>query len=685
MNSDTALVTDIASQMRTQEVRTIEQFAQDEIVLPDGPFAGERLDLQRSPALKLFCREFDTGRWERHFWTGPNQDGKSLLLVLVLMYLLFERRQTVVFGVPNLDIVEDKWRLGMLPIIKGSRYVSQLPASGAGSKEGSAVLLQFRCGSALRFMTGGGGDETRAGLASPNLVVTETEAFDEVGSSSREGDKFSQLERRLLSWGNEARTFGESTVSIEKGRIWREYTGGSQSRIALPCPHCRTWVTPEREHFHGWQGADSELAAAEGAALHCPSCGAAWTNDERIAANHHAVLVHAGQAVDAAGNVTGPLPRTNTFSFRWTCINSIMRPERMAKVAIKEWKAKRVADEEIAEKELQQSEWVIPHAPDATDLSKLEWQDLTHRMSPDPPRRVPSDTDVLVFAADVGKRLIHWVCLAQLVDGSRRVVEYGRKEVAADELGEEVALKIALRDLRDSIVEKGWESDSGPRVPDQKLIDSGKWTDLIYKFCRESGPTWIPCKGFGEEQRGRYDQRPGRYSEPRELSDAVAIIGDGYYLARLFKRRIKLCHINADRWKSWVHACLKMKATDAGALTLFQAKPETHISIAKHWTAERNEEQFIPGTGNVTKWYVVHRNNHWLDATAIAGVAADLAIIIRSKKQKRRPSSPPAAVTPAQPPAAEDPQDVQEEPIAPPRKQPGSSKWRTNGGNRWSS
>lgn len=239
--------------MRTPRLRTLTEFAEQEIVLPDGPYAGRRFRLNRAPAAALLFRELESGRWKRAFITGPNQDGKSLLgFVIPTLYLLFERRETVVMGVPSLEIVADKWSVNLLPAIRASRYRDLLPSNGRGSRGGDVTSVEFRNGAVLRFMTAGGDDQSRASFTSPNLVVTETDGFDEVGGRSREGDKFSQLERRTLAYGDRARTIAECTVSTEKGRTWQEYTHGSQSRIALPCPHCSAWVTPEREHFVGW-------------------------------------------------------------------------------------------------------------------------------------------------------------------------------------------------------------------------------------------------------------------------------------------------------------------------------------------------------------------------------------------------------------------------------------------------
>jgi hypothetical protein len=225
--------------LRSPRIRTLSEFAEQEIKAPDGPYAGRRIRLDRSPAMRLLFAELDRHWWRRTFITGPNQDGKTLALMVILMYLLFERQETVIWGVTDLDMAADKWKVDLLPVIKASRYAELLPSKGAGSREGNSVLIQFGNGAFLRFMMGGGDDQARAGFTSQNLVVTETDGFDEVGSSSREGDKFSQLERRTLAYGEYARVIAECTVSIEQGRTWQEYQRGTRSRHRAAVPALR--------------------------------------------------------------------------------------------------------------------------------------------------------------------------------------------------------------------------------------------------------------------------------------------------------------------------------------------------------------------------------------------------------------------------------------------------------------
>ena len=82
-----------------------------------------------------------------------------------------------------------------------------------------------------------------------------------------------------------------------------------------------------------------------------------------------------------------------------------------------------------------------------------------------------------------------------------------------------------------------------------------------------------------------------------------------------------LIEVDSDHWKTWVHQRLSTPLDKPGAMTLFHAQPQEHLSLAKHLTAELKTEEFIAGKGVVTRWERIRRQNHWFDALYNACVA----------------------------------------------------------------
>ena len=626
------------SQCRSQVVRPIAQWVEDELIVPNGPYRGERFRHRRHPASRLWFEALGDPHWNRFAASGPTQNGKTLMCyVAPVMYHLFEMRETVIIGLPTMAMAQDKWTEDLLPAIEASRYASLLPIAGEGSRGGLVKrAIQFRNGVTLRFMSGGGGDKQRAGYTSRVLAVTETDGMDESGETSREADKIEQLEGRTRAYGSTKRVYLECTVSIESGRIWQEITRGSDSRIFRECVHCGAWVCPERDHLVGWRDAETELEAAERAAWACGACGELWTDEQRCAAARSAVLVHRGQKVLPGGQVVGEVPQTRTLGFRWSAIDNPFAST--ADLGAEEWRASRALDRENAEKKQRQFIWCLPWVPPAVELTPLLPDEVARRTTELRRGIVPPDTVGIAVGIDTGKQRLHWHAAAIRQDGSVHVIEYGEQITNAGEVGTLRGLVDALTALH-AYFSAGWQDETGKLwTPQQVWIDSG-WHEhrtAVYQFCqvvnagRDLGQEiYRPMKGHGERQRSTT-----RYIAPRSKGNDVRYIGREYDLRFQKEERILLVHVNSDYWKSELHQRLAMASSEPGAMTLYHAaSPREHTEYSEHITAESQREQWIPGRGEVIVWERLRRNNHYLDAGYISLAAGDF---IRSECERMK-------------------------------------------------
>ena len=612
-------------QCRPPVVRTLRQFAEQEIVVPTGPYAGQQFRCDTQPFAGLLFDELDHGGWSDASIIGPTQSGKTLCgHCIPALYLLFERGETIIIGIPDMNMAQDKWREDLSPVLERTRYDQQRPTRGEGSRGGAVKnAIKFNRGT-LKYMSGGGQDAKRSAFTARAVLITEVDKLDVRGGTSRETDKVSQLRARSDAFGDTALTIMESTASYENGRIWREYQNGSSSRIACPCPHCAEYVTPEREHLTGWQEAESEQEARTNAAWGCPACGVVISEAERVEMNLRAVLLHKGQAA-VAGKVTGKKPTTRTLGFRWNAFNNLFWTA--ATIAAREWNAAQDPDEENAKREMLQFVWAMPYKPPSLDLTALDFTAVAKRTVPVKRGYVPNGTELITSALDLGLRLCDWVVLAHSHDGTPHVVDYGVIEVHARDLGLEAALLAVMREYRE-MCETGWPDQRGGDTwqPAEAWIDSG-WgdsTDTVYQFVRdeadESPVEFRACKGHGASQVGR------AYSRPRATGSVVVHIGNGYHLSQLQESGVLLAEYDADAWKSYTHQRIKTPLGQTGALTLFEANPKEHYSFTKQLTAETQIEEFVPGKGTVVRWENKRRRpNHKLDCACMASAAARLA------------------------------------------------------------
>ncbi len=604
----------LLEQFRRPELRTLREFAEEEIVVPTGPHAGEQFACDTQPFAGLLLDELDSGRWRKAVVVGPTQSGKTLVgNAIPTLHSLFERRETVIAGIPDMNMANDKWREDLEPVLSQTRYARFMPDRGDSSRGGGVKnAVRFRNGATLKYMSGGGGDAKRSGFTARVVIITEADKLDETGGSSREADKVSQLEARADAFGDDRLVIMESTVSHSRGRVWREYRAGTESRIACPCPHCKGWVTPERDHLVGWKEAETIADARSNAHWSCPACGEKITEAERIAMNRAAVLVHRGQRVEPDGKVSGEVPATDTLGFRWNAFNNLFWSA--AYVAAAEWRARFDPDEENSEKALLQFKWAWPYDPPEADLSPLDAGRVARMVSDTPRGVVPRECEVVTVGCDLGLRVCHWAALAFSTDATVRVIDYGELEVPQVAEGPEHGIMMALDQLKD-LCSSGWLRAGGDtRVrPGAVFIDAGYLPAPVYAFVRRSGVGYWATKGFG------IGQLNGTYHAPRDGSQ----VGDGYHFAWQPTEAVWLVHVDADYWATWLHHRISA-GSGAGRFALFAAGPRDHYLFARHLTAETRAAEFSAKTQAIVNvWRNPHkRPNHWFDACRLACAAA---------------------------------------------------------------
>lgn len=614
--------------------RTMAEFAEQEIVLPDGPYQGQRFRIARQPAHGAFFREVDSGSWFRYACTGPQQSGKTLAFVVIpILYHLFERNQTVLFGLPSMDMANDKWKLDIKPAIEACQYGRFLPRKGAGSNGGTPELIQFGNGANLKFITAGGGDEKRAGFTGPILVVTEVSHLDQVGGTSDEATKLKQMEGRVRAYraSGQARIYLESTVTIEQGRIWQEWSNGTAGQVHFPCFSCGKWISPGREHLIGWHEAPTEDAAEQTSRWACPECGILFDDKTRLAQLQQCRVIHKGQVANEDGTIGGSIVPSKTMGFRYSAATNTFVTAGI--VGADEWKGQREVDQDNAEKELLQWTWALPAKPKEQEVEPLDFKVVMHRQSQWRRGLMPSDVVAIAAGVDVRDKQLDWFVTAKRENGQPLCIDYGFEPVLKETSDLRTALKQAIRFLQEKF-DKGWEIEGRNqfRGIDIALIDIGWETDTIREGLNEH-QLWRRAKGFGFKQHSG-----SSYTPPNSKTRQMHQIGEGWHDVILVRgvKRFRELENNADHWKRRVHQALTVDINSSAALLLPRTdKPEGRIEVAKQLTAEREITQFEVGKGNVRKWVQTFTRNHLLDAAYMSFVGLSVFEFESEKARKK--------------------------------------------------
>jgi phage terminase large subunit GpA-like protein len=610
--SEQVVLTEFLDSCTPPPLRGFAEWAESEIILPSGPFVDYEFRCDRLPFSKLLLNEF--GKWERHIITGPTQSGKSLLaFVLVIMYHLFELREDVIVGVPDINMAGDKWSEDIKPVILSSSYADQLPTSGPGSKGAERLTkIRFRNSKFLRFMSAGGNDKQRAGATARVLVVTETDGMDVVAETSQEGQtKMQQIEGRVRAFGDSAVIFAECTTSTEDAYTRREYLAGTASKIVHPCGSCGEWVSPEREHFVGWEDAPDMVTAGKRGAFTCPSCGVYYTEEDRQEMNQNARLIHRGQSITPEGEIVGPIPPTNTLGFRWSAFQNLLTS--MKKLAQEEWTALQTDDPTVAQIMRNQQVWAMPaenpnieKVPISVSIVRGSDPKYAGRCSGLDRGEVPGDCEYITAMIDIGRRVLSWEVVAWCRNHSH-TIDYGFHETEQpDVVGDAVAISDALTCLTDELEAKYVGLKIG-------LIDCGNWRDVILNWVQSSqSRIWKPSHGLSDYRH------PTQYTRQRRPSPN----GDHWHLSR-DTNGIWVVNFDPNRWKHVVHsAFLIQPITDseeiaAGCIQVYGDNPKAHGEFAAQITAERWEEEFKKGRSSGVSiqraWKKYRRDNHMLD------------------------------------------------------------------------
>lgn len=651
---------DLIEQSKPQRARSLRRFAEEEIVIPTGQYADQPFRCSRMPAAGLLLDEIDSGGWYMIVVTAPSQSGKSLCgFVIPTLHMVLERHEDTGFACPEADLHAKKWEKDFLPVMNASpRLRKYIPTRGPGSMGGGIRdAVHFPGGSSMMLFSRGGKDSNKAAVTLRTMNVTEAAGWSMSAETSKEGGPLRQLAARMRGFPRkQRRIIVEGTTTVEGDLPWRlkgedgkEKLISTRSQLQVPCPHCEAWISPEREHLHGWQDAESEEQAANEAFWCCPACGEEITEDDRKVANADLRLVHYGQSVDRRGRVVGEKPKVSTLWFRSNQFHNLLLP--VGDAAIDEWTAAQLdensPERENAEMELCQFVHARPYKPKLFELQPLTHADINSRSNTLGRKAVPEGAQWLTRGVDCGQRHLHVITRAwNIVDGvvSGRVVDIFRVNVKSEERGVRQALFDALCELRDSPAMNDYRDLAGNRfVVNLSLVDAGWLEDIVWAFmvdCQsKSIKGWMPVIGRGQSA----PPGSGAYSHPTpdKLTEKSRLmwIGEQCYISRSKHVGLAFVTLNSDVWKSFVHDGYKTPVGQSGALSCFEPATDEDEKILtmyrKHCLAEKREWKEVPKRGKVTVWIHSGADNHFYDADAYSCNAANVlgvTVVTRSRK-----------------------------------------------------
>jgi hypothetical protein len=256
-----------------------------------------------------------------------------------------------------------------------------------------------------------------------------------------------------------------------------------------------------------------------------------------------------------------------------------------------------------------------PEEEEAIEGNGLTAAKVQMRLALELQNELPRDTECVTIGLDIGKHSSHWVKVAWQNPAIGTITDYGVMETygltfQSEQSAIESALLAAL---------EAWADDMRASNPLLVFIDSGAYSDAVYTACRKLGRPFFPSKGW---DAARFRMPQARTNDRIPFPQAFA--------SKQNNEALWLYNLNTEHWKTWCHQRFLIESYDAaggrnaGSIAIYNhaGDKKRHLSFAHHIVAE--ELQLIPVHGGAVKPKLVlkSRNNHWLDALAMASAAA---------------------------------------------------------------
>ena len=251
---------------------------------------------------------------------------------------------------------------------------------------------------------------------------------------------------------------------------------------------------------------------------------------------------------------------------------------------------------------------------------------------------IPIGCNRITMFVDVHDKVLFYVVCAWEDDFTGFIVDYGtypdqrrsyftQRDATrtlgrlAQGAGKEGAIQAGLEKLASDYLAREWRRTDGATMRIELcLIDSGYLPGIVANVCRKVGGVLMPSKGVGlkagNKPMATYRRKPGERH------------GHNWYVPNVKKTgEFRHVQIDANYWKTFVHARLATSPGDRGCLTLFGEKSGEHRLFAEHIASSETWVRTIGHGRTVQEWRLKPSapDNHWLDCLVGCAVAASMS------------------------------------------------------------
>ncbi len=627
------------------------EFAEAEIYLPqEGNAEPGKLHLDRMPWQMDMLDDVHDDSVEEHVWMLGSQLGKTLCIIICILFFVKMRPRKVLMVYPKLDDARDWMRDKFIPTSEESPGLAGLIKSPREHKSRSRDLNRKFPGGGI-VAVGSISTSSLRRLSAGVVIQDEIDDFE----TTKQGDSMELADLRAATFANAFKLKSSTPTNTGESRSEQKFEASDKQHFFVPCLCCGHFQALELRHFKWsfteeqhkrfslpgfkpsdftWIGGTGAIRDVENTIIVCESCGGGWSDADRIAAiksrhpKNPAVIVD-GKELRASWRATAPKSKIKGRRLPGF-YRLIGKPPAFKNYH--HWfaelflKAKRGGVEKLRV-------WTNTFEARAfeTPAEKLDWNPIHQRAEPYDADMLPPEVCLIVAGVDIQADRVE-ILIYGFGDGEESwalayEVVWGRFDQAECQARVD---EVLLRKFNHPVL--------GELAIAAVGVDTGHQTKVkeAYQFCRAHGArnVWA-VKGSPHSLAGVYSA-----SENKVF-------------------RIKLFSLNTDFLKTTIYD--RLRNPDAGPRYIhFPAGGNFDEKFYRMLCSEKRKSKKVAGE-TVYFWDKDTPRNEALDMTVYAFAAFDILkpqgyiarqwAKVQAELKKRQPAPEAAPVAPVQPPS----------------------------------
>jgi phage terminase large subunit GpA-like protein len=597
-------------------------------------------------------RAFSDARYRRVVMVTSAQTAKTESFLDIIGERLDNRPAPILYVGPSKEFVTDQFEPRLRSLFEQSKSLQSKIIGGLDGKRQKKTLKRVN-GTTLRLAHAGSSTALKSDPASMALVDEYDEMLknvnkqgDPLGLVEARGDTYADFVAGIVSTPSLGMIETEidpvsglelwkavRTDNIEDvpSPIWRLWQSGTRHHWCWRCPHCHRYFVPRFNLLDGFKNL-TPLQARRSAFVRCfySDCGGVIEERHKEEMNATGRMVAPGQSVDADGNVIGAPPESSTLSF-W--VSGLASPFVTIGQRVETYLTALRSNESDKLQTAINSQFGELYVDGGGDVPP--WEHIFDQRLPYKAKTVPDGVRYLTCGVDVQKNRLIFVVRGWGRYATSWLIVHGELHGNTadgevwDNLSEFLQTPIDNHMIKLCYVDSGFRPGKREGVP----------VNRVYEFCRRHRRFVFPTKGSSHIMLRPFVRSHIEVTQQGSTS----------------KYGLELLRLETDHWKSFVHERLRWPREQPGAWYI-------NNDVDENYCRQLVSEVRVVGLNGKPQWIVRARENHFLDAEAMAAAAAFQLNVqhLRGGGGKMTPPPPSAAaeqtaepveeMTPAPPP-----------------------------------